>query len=192
MSRTVTPIKRATPSFARKALFVLAVACVAGLALRPGTALAAEIGPAYGPNVFCNSINNTIEVAPRFGAGDSYNRQSLAYRVWAKDLATNRTFWLSSGGQWHTFFHIRVGEPYYDVLGNYYPGMINTLAPIGFLSWTLSGPDVAGHGRQYQVFAQHGWFSSVSNQWLVGGSISTGSYHNTTPYGSGAMAVCYL
>jgi hypothetical protein len=188
----------AAVSLRHQALFTVIVACVAALALRPGNAFAAEMGPAYSPDVYCNSIANTIEVYPRFGAGNSYNRQWLSYRAWAKDVTTNTTFWLSAGGQWHQpYLHTRVGEPYYEPVWGWNPGMETTLAPIGSFSWPLSGPAVAGHGRQYQVFIQYAWWStnSVPNRWLTSGGIAAALYGNTSntrPYGPVEMAVCYL
>lgn len=165
----------------------LLVAVVVGSGVLPGNAHAAsEIGWNYPAQVACDSIANTIAVAPMFGAGDMYAAQSLGYRFWVKNTTTGGIFWLSAGGQWSSFYHHRVGAPYYDILGNWYPGVITPIAPIGWETFTITGPYL--DNSRFYVYAQYRWYSPTRG-WLTSGTYTTTSYANP---GWGNLSYCLL
>jgi hypothetical protein len=175
-----------------KALIALMVACAAVLALSPGTAFAAsEIGPANGPEVLCNPTTNTISVTPRFGAGDAYQGQWLSYRLWATNDRTGYSFWLSAGGQYSApVWHQRVGAGYYDVIGNWYPGMDSPFVNAGSPSFTITGLDNRGAG-EFHVHAQYKWYSPT-NGWLGPITRTATLYNHIGLYYVTTMSYCQL
>jgi hypothetical protein len=188
MNRTLATVSAAAP-LKSKLLVALLLAVVAMLAVKPTLAHAAsEIGVYRQPEVTCDAWMNQIIVAPTFGAGDMYTAQSLAFRFYAKNDRTGQTFWLSDRGNWKTFYHQRVGQPYYDVIGNWYPGMITPIAPIGSETFNITGSDTEGQYGQFTVYAQYLWYSPARG-WLGPITQTATTYFNR---GLGTTPTCLL
>jgi hypothetical protein len=163
------------------AMIVLTVATVLVANVEPAHA-ASEIGP-YGPAiVWCDASTNTIWASPFVGAGDMYSGQSIRYRFWAVNRETGKSFWLGSD-QWMQMYHQRVGEPYYDILGNYYPGQITPYHPNPPLwHWNVYESTLTLHNgwNRLHVFVQYQWYSSTYRTWVGNATAETRTYSNAT------------
>jgi hypothetical protein len=183
----------ATAFLPRKSKLLVAalLAVTATLIVNTGTARAAsEIGPSNPALVTCDSITNQIHVKAQFGAGDAYKRQWLAFRFYAKDNQTGSTFWLSPNGAWSMVQHVREGEGYYDVIGNWYPGMVTPIVPLDYQTFPVDRPSVRSTSlASFYVYAQYMWYSNTRG-WLGPVTLTTASYSN--PGLGWANPVCYL